>query len=138
MVMAKEKAAGFQPGGLSGINGVWQTPLAVGPRMEPGLDIALVPGEYLSVKRDHLGPRFIRIEHIMVRRDPRYVEPGPCPVGQVVTPGRQTVVEMVGCDVTQMLQSRRQQVPGEGVFPLVQKEEYLATFAPDILLVVII
>jgi hypothetical protein len=87
---------------------------------------------------DHLGPRFIRIEHIMVWRNPRYVEPDPCPVGQEVTPGRQPVVEMVGCDVTQMLQSRRQQVPGEGVFPLVQKEEYLATFAPDILLVVII
>ena len=74
----------------------------------------------------------------MVWRNPRYVEPDPCPVGQEVTPGRQPVVEMVGCDVTQMLQSRRQQVPGEGVFPLVQKEEYLATFAPDILLVVII
>ncbi len=65
----------------------------------------------------------------MVWRNPRYVEPDPCSVGQEVTPGRQPVVEMVGCDVTQMLQSRRQQVPGEGVFPLVQKEEYLATFA---------
>ena len=110
----------------------------MGPRMEPGLDIALVPGEYLSVKGDHLGPRFIRIEHIMVWRNPRYVEPGPCPVGQEVTPGRQPVVEMVGCDATGIRQSRRQQEPGEGVFPLLQKEEYLAILAPDILLVVII
>jgi len=47
-------------------------------------------------------------------------------------------VEMVGCDVTQIRQSRRQQEPGEGVFPLLQKEEYLAILAPDILLVVII
>ena len=47
-------------------------------------------------------------------------------------------MEMVGCDVTQIRQSRRQQEPGEGVFPLLQKEEYLAILAPDILLVVII
>ena len=74
----------------------------------------------------------------MVWRDPRYVEPDLCPVGQEVTPGRQPIVSLVGCDVTQMRQSRRQQEPGEGVFPLVQKEEYFATLAPDIPSVVVI
>ena len=74
----------------------------------------------------------------MVGRNSGGVERNKRAVGHEVAPGGQPIMEMIGCNMAQVSQHHCQQVPGEGVFPLVQKEEYLATFAPDILLVVII
>ena len=107
-IRAKEKAGG-PTAGLFNRNRDSVSLLFADPGAEPGFYLPLVPWLDPVSEGHHSRPGFVGVEHVVIGRDAGSVESDERPVGYEITPGGQTVVEMVGGDVSQVSQRRRQQ-----------------------------